>query len=141
MANRKKMIVVQQENGCIVQVSHKLNHDGYFRKRVWHNGKLTSMMYHRYMWIQKHGEIPEGYEVDHMCKNRACFNVEHLQLLKSSAHRTKDNIGRYSAEKDAAYKVWLRNNKSITGAALAQQVGVSYSATCKWIREWKSKED
>ena len=137
MANRKEMVVVHQDNGCIVQVSHKLNHDGYFRKRVWHDGKLQAMMYHRYQWILKHGEIPEGYEIDHKCKNRACFNVEHLQMLPASDHRTKDNKGRYSDKKQKAYLIWIEQNRSITGMALAELVGVSYSATCKWIREWK----
>lgn len=85
----------------------------------------------------KHGEIPEGYEVDHKCKNRACFNTDHLQLLPASAHRTKDNTGRYSDKKEVAYKIWWEQDRDITGAALAELVGVSFSATCKWIREWK----
>ena len=83
------------------------------------------------------GEIPEGYEVDHMCKNRACCNVEHLQLLLSTEHRTKDNKGRHSEKKQMAYGIWIEQNKSITGMALSELVGVSFSATCKWIREWK----
>lgn len=117
--------------------SHKLNADGYFRKQVWVGGKLIPMMYHRYKWQEANGEIPEGYEVDHMCKNRACCNVEHLQLLLSTEHRTKDNTGRHSDKKQQAYEIWLQQDKSITGMALAELVGVSFSATCKWIREWK----
>lgn len=137
MANRKKLVLVKTSGGCIVPISHALNADGYFRKRVWVNGKLTLMMYHRYKWVLAHGEIPEGYEVDHMCKNRACCNVEHLQLLLSTEHRTKDNTGRHSDKKQQAYEIWLQQNKSITGMSLAKLVGVSFSATCKWIREWK----
>lgn len=49
MANRKEMEIVKLDNGCLVQTSHKLNHDGYFRKRVWHDGRLQLMMYHRYV--------------------------------------------------------------------------------------------
>ena len=140
MANRKEMVIVKLNSGCLLQTSHKLKSDGYFRKRVWHNGSLRLMMYHRYMWIQKHGEIPKGYEVDHKCKNRACFNVDHLQLLKASDHRTKDNTGRHGDKKQAAYLIWKQHCGIITGAALAELVGVSFSATCKWIREWKADE-
>lgn len=140
MANRKEMVIVHQPNGCIIQTSHSLNHDGYFRKRVWVDGKLKSMMYHRHIWEIKHGQIPEGYEVDHKCKNRACFNPDHLQLLTSTQHRTKDNTGRYSDKKQAALAIWLEQNKSITGTALAGLVGVTFSAACGWIREWRKSD-
>ena len=39
-------------------------------------------MYHRYVWENEHGLIPRDYEIDHICKNRACCNIEHLQMLK-----------------------------------------------------------
>lgn len=137
MANRIELVLVTTSTGCIIPTSHKLNQDGYFRKAVWIEGELKLMMYHRYKWTLANGEIPEGYEVDHKCKNRACCNVEHLQLLLSTEHRTKDNKGRHSDKKQLAHSIWLKNNKCITGMALAEQVGVSFSATCKWIREWK----
>ena len=39
----KKLILVATETGCIIPTSHKLNADGYFRKKT--NGILE--MYHR----------------------------------------------------------------------------------------------
>ena len=35
---------------------------------------------HRYAWERRHGRIPDGMFVDHVCHNRACVNVEHLRL-------------------------------------------------------------
>lgn len=35
---------------------------------------------HRYAWEREHGSIPDGMQVDHICHNRACVNVEHLRL-------------------------------------------------------------
>lgn len=37
------------------------------------------VMAHRYAWEAVHGEIPEGVEIDHTCRNRACCNVAHLR--------------------------------------------------------------
>lgn len=127
----KKLTLVTTSSGCVVPSSHKLNHDGYFRKCI--NGK--NMMYHRYVYEDYFGPIMEGYEVDHKCKNRACCNINHLQLLKSSQHRSKDNKGRNGDRKKLAYEFWREHN--CTGTALANKFGVSFSAGCKWIREWK----
>lgn len=131
MANRKALVLVETEEGCIVPTSHKLNADGYFRKRVWCGDELVSMMYHRYCWEHKHGPIPEGYEVDHKCKNRACCNTDHLHLLTHSAHRTKDNTGRHSDRKALALAAF-EEDPTRTSTSIAECIGASVSAVCKW---------
>ena len=133
----KELTFKTNEGGCIIPTSHKLNADGYFRKHMVIEGKAQMIMYHRYVWEVANGAIPKGYEVDHMCKTRACCNVDHLQILTHSAHRTKDNTGRYSHLERKAKELWLDSGKTITGTALGELVGVSFSATCKWIRAWK----
>lgn len=34
---------------------------------------------HRVMYEHKHGQVPEGKELDHLCRVRACVNPEHLE--------------------------------------------------------------
>lgn len=51
---------------------------------------------HRFIWEQTHGEIPTGYEVDHMCHNRACCNPDHLQLLLKAENIREANARRYA---------------------------------------------
>ena len=36
---------------------------------------------HRWHWISAHGEIPEGLELDHLCNNGWCINLDHLELV------------------------------------------------------------
>jgi hypothetical protein len=36
---------------------------------------------HREAWEEVHGPIPPGLQIDHLCRNRACVNVEHLELV------------------------------------------------------------
>lgn len=43
-----------------------------------------SVLAHRYAWERANGPIPEGMEIDHICHNRACANVEHLRLVTSA---------------------------------------------------------
>lgn len=134
----KEIIFVTTESGCIVPTSHKLNQDGYFRVRDYRvslKGRKPLIMNHRLKWEEVHGEIQKGLEVDHMCRNRACCNIEHLQLLTVSEHKGKTNRERSDDIKIPAKEYWLITKCS--GAALSEKFGVSFSSTCKWIREWK----
>ena len=108
----KPLVLKRLENGCIIPTSHKLNADGYFRYRLpnWvGKGRAPLVMYHRYVWEKARGAIPEGYEIDHICKNRACCNIEHLQMLEGSQHARKDNHLRYKKRKDKAKEYRLPN--------------------------------
>lgn len=136
---RGRPIVYQTlESGCIVPTSHKLNRDGYFRVRDYRftgEGRKPLVMSHRLKYEEAYGTIPNGYEVDHMCRTRHCCNVEHLQLLTVVEHRVKTNTERYADRKNEAYELWSETECS--GTVLAKVFGVSFSAACGWIREWK----
>ena len=132
----KQLTFETTESGCVVSTSHKLNQDGYLRLRTGSGaGRSELEMYHRTVWKNHHGHIPEGHEVDHKCRNRACSNIEHLQVLDRTTHLVKTNKERYSGRKESAKIHW--ETTGCTGTMLAEVFGVSFSAACGWIREWK----
>ena len=128
----KELILTQDENGCITPTSHKLNKDGYFRKNI---GDGIFVMYHRYIWEQKFGKIPDGYEINHKCKNRACCNTGHLECIDGKEHAILTNTERYKERKDYAFRYW--SSTGCTGTELARIYEVTTSAACRWIRSWK----
>lgn len=92
----KKIVIESNDKGCLVCTSHTPNPDGYIRLFVSNDVKPRMQFLHRIEWEKANGAIPEGYELDHICRNRNCCNIEHLQLLTRTDHKTKTNLERYS---------------------------------------------
>ncbi|MYY08807.1 HNH endonuclease [Streptomyces sp. SID4919] len=57
-------------------------HGGY--GSFWH---VRTVKAHRYAYEATHGPIPDGLDIDHLCRRRACVNPTHLRAV---THR--DNI-------------------------------------------------
>lgn len=72
------------ETGCW-EWSGVLSADGYGRIRV--DGKW--LLIHRFMYERKVGPIPEGLQLDHLCRVRNCANPEHLEPVTC-----KENLAR-----------------------------------------------
>lgn len=61
---------------------------GFFSKKL-PNGKRKLMPAHRYAFELHRGPIPEGLELDHLCRSTLCVNPAHLEPI---THR--ENIRR-----------------------------------------------
>lgn len=61
---------------CLIWVG-ETNDGGYGRVVI--DGKRWRA--HRLAWELKNGPIPEGLEIDHLCRVRACINTAHLELV------------------------------------------------------------
>jgi hypothetical protein len=93
-------------------------------------GKLK--MWHRLVWEIVNGDIPEGHEINHLCKNRKCCNIDHLEMLTRSEHKSKDNAERY-ADVIAEGCEMLRNGYSPSEVALA--TSRKRTTVLSWIRK------
>lgn len=55
----------------------RLNNKGYGRVTLW--AKKRGYMAHRMAYEFAVGPIPDGLEIDHLCRNRICCNPSHLE--------------------------------------------------------------
>lgn len=59
-----------------------LTANGYARTPTSEGRRLA----HRAAWEKAHGPIPAGKQIHHVCGNRACINVDHLEVLEPAEH-------------------------------------------------------
>lgn len=71
--------VFKQENGCWIWQS-RITPAGY---GMFSRGKRAEgyEYAHRLSYIWTYQAIPEGFELDHLCRNRACVNPTHLEAV------------------------------------------------------------
>lgn len=48
---------------------------------------------HRLSYEQHVGAIPEGLEIDHLCRNRACCNPDHLEPVTHAENMRRGSFG------------------------------------------------
>lgn len=75
-----KSIHVDSGTRCWIWVKG-LHSNGYGYSLVTTDGRRTRKQAHRMVWEWVNGEIPKDLELDHLCRNRACVNPEHLRLV------------------------------------------------------------
>lgn len=66
-------------NGCWDWMASKFTRTGYGQFKLF--GKMRSA--HRISYELIKGKIPDGLGLDHLCRNRACVNPDHLEPVTS----------------------------------------------------------
>ena len=49
---------------------------------------------HRAIWRMLNGKIPNGLVVDHLCENRHCVNIQHLEPVTHQENVSRSRRGR-----------------------------------------------
>lgn len=79
---------VAKTEGCWLWKGAKIWGYGVFA--IWIDGQTKNFRAHRVPYELANGRIPNGFEPDHLCRNRACVNPEHIEIV---THRENDIRG------------------------------------------------
>lgn len=130
--------VVFVEGGCL-NWSGTLNRDGYGRIVIGYRGpgKPIRRYAHRVAYETWIGTIPDGYDLDHLCRNRRCVNVAHLEPVTR-----KENVRRgvlSALMSDLAFRprrhlvAVCKNGHAMVG----ENIGTSHTQSRRWCRTCK----
>jgi hypothetical protein len=87
----ENLYIPEPNSGCWIWVGG-LNGDdkdgGYGRMRV---GKIK-VGAHRWAYENFVGSVPDGFELDHLCRVRCCVNPAHLEIVTSKQNQDRSPI-------------------------------------------------
>jgi len=114
------------ENGCW-QWNHAIMPNGYGRIAWGTRADRHQAYAHRFVYEWMRGKIPVGLQLDHLCRNRACVNPQHLETVTS-----RENTLRGTSP--AAVNARMTACKN--GHEFSQHLGQRRCVTCQttWAR-------
>jgi hypothetical protein len=102
------------ENGCWIYTGF-CDRDGYGYMREY--GKAWKV--HRWIYTRVIGPIPEGYQIDHLCKVTSCFNPFHLEAVTPRENTLRSD----SLSAQNARRTHCRKGHPLTGTNLLIETG------------------
>jgi hypothetical protein len=116
----------------------ELSSNGY--GRVWRNNKRIAA--HRAYYEQEVGPIPDGLQLDHLCRNRRCVNPDHLEPVTRTENQLRARpFAKKAHRKLTAEAVAFIRESNMTQDALAAKFGVSQSTISEARRGITWNED
>jgi hypothetical protein len=124
---RQKLVEV---GDCLVWIG--ASHNGYGMINVGYKNERP----YRLAWELENGDIPPSYHIHHKCKNPACCNVEHLELLSATEHYERHAPARLAPEDLSQYDVDLKELEDwLTPAEAGRVMGMSKQAASKRLEQ------
>jgi len=89
------MSKVEKTDNCWEWQAQSTTGKGY--GTFWLNNKMN--VAHRISYEIFVGYVPHGKVLDHLCRNRACVNPEHLDVVTQKINCIRGNTGKHEADK------------------------------------------
>jgi hypothetical protein len=101
-------------NGCWIWTASKLK-SGY---GIFTDTNRRSVSAHKWSYIHFNGAVPDGFVIDHICRQTSCVNPAHLQAITQS-----ENVKRSLAIQARGARTHCANGHEYTPANTAKVAG------------------
>lgn len=56
---------------------------------------LEGRQMHRVLWEREHGPLPEKITLDHLCRNKRCIRLDHLEPVPHRVNTSRGGLARW----------------------------------------------
>lgn len=74
---------------------------------------------HRYTFERHKGEIPDGLDLDHLCRNRACVNPDHLEPVTTAVNNQRGAMTKITPDQ-------VREIRRLKGTMRQKDIGAMF---------------
>ena len=116
--------VTKTDAGCW-QWNGSTTRNGYGQLRI--GGK--HWMAHRFSYNELVGKIPDGKDLDHLCRNRRCVNPKHLEPVTRSVNLARGDTGKFKKRRVHCYRghLWTKETtilSTVSGGRIKRECKV-----------------
>jgi hypothetical protein len=104
-----RKIDVFSDNDCLIWTGAH-NYNGY----GWFAVNSRQVRAHRFIYSLTNGPIPEGMDIDHLCRNRDCVNPYHMEVVTRKENLMRGNThARFNKDKSHCCRGHLLSGSNV----------------------------
>ena len=123
--------------GCWVWIA-ATSPNGYGNVPIARGKRQKARSAHTAHWEFRKGKVPDGFVLDHLCRNRSCINIDHLEIV-TPAENTRRGVLTRLTEHEVREIRTLYKSGNFLQSELAEKYGICgayVSQICSYYR-WR----